>query len=197
MLERLGPVERAVFLMADVFAVPFAEVGTSWGSRRRPVVRSPGGPARRSGEAAGRPRPAGGPRSDRPPGGVPSGPGTWRGCWDGWRPSGPHRRRRCHGTRRPAPGGGAPRVARLLVNLARRSRGARPRPVKVNGDPGFVLSMTVPSTWSSCLRWRRPGGGGLDRAQPREAHPRGASGRVAIAGPNTVLDRRSLNVCVR
>ena len=56
-LDRLGPVERAVFLLADVFAVPFAEIAEVVGkspaacrqiaSRARARVRDDGAPAAR------------------------------------------------------------------------------------------------------------------------------------------------------
>ncbi|MEZ5179349.1 MAG: hypothetical protein R2746_14010 [Acidimicrobiales bacterium] len=40
-LERLGPVERVVFLLADVFAVPFDEIATVVDKTPRPAARWP------------------------------------------------------------------------------------------------------------------------------------------------------------
>ena len=43
-LDTLSAEDRAVFLLSDVFAVPFAEIARSWGARPRPAGRRRVGP---------------------------------------------------------------------------------------------------------------------------------------------------------
>jgi RNA polymerase sigma-70 factor, ECF subfamily len=142
MLDRLGPVERAVFLLADVFALPFAEIAATVGrsevacrqiaSRARRRLR--GGPVRGS---------SGGDRQVVDELLKALALGDVNGVLLRLAPDvvcvtdgGPHRR----AARRPVLG--AARVARLLVNLSRRYlEGVTVRPVSVNGDPGFVLTL--------------------------------------------------------
>ena len=73
LLERLGPVERVVFLLADVFAVPFDEIATVVGKSpeacRQIASRARGADARRAGPAT-------------PP--PTTTPGRWR--WRSWPP---------------------------------------------------------------------------------------------------------------
>ena len=81
-LERLGPVERVVFLLADVFSVPFDEIaGVVERSPEacRQIARALAAGCARSGLASGPPtrRPGGWPpRSSRP-----CRPGTSTACW--------------------------------------------------------------------------------------------------------------------
>ena len=85
LLDQLAPVERAVFVLADVFDVPYAEIAATVGRSRggMPADRQPGPPEAPAGQAAppdrcGRPRTRQGPaprarfrrreRGRRPPG---------------------------------------------------------------------------------------------------------------------------------
>ncbi len=142
-LDRLKPVERAVFLLADVFSVPFSEIAETVGksegacrqiaSRARRRVRQPAVGRDRSSERA---------LVDALTAAIAVGdidlvlshlaPDVV--CvTDG----GATRR----AARRPVVG--APRVARLLVNLAHRYSGEiGVRPVLVNGDAGVVISIS-------------------------------------------------------
>ena len=139
-LDRLKPVERAVFLLADVFSVPFAEIAETVGkseaacrqiaSRARRRVRQPGADRDRGSERA---------VVDALTAAIAVGdidlvlshlaPDVVCVADGG-------------ATRRAArrPVVGATRVARLLVNLAHRYSGdIGVRPVAVNGDAGIVL----------------------------------------------------------
>ncbi|MCO8126923.1 RNA polymerase sigma factor SigJ [Acidimicrobiia bacterium EGI L10123] len=145
-LERLQPVERAVLLLHDVFGYPFAEVAASVG-RSEPATRQI---ARRARERVR----ADGPERDRAPDAAQAErlSGAFLGAViegdvDGLRrlladdvvhlsDGGPHRR----AARRPVVG--APKVARLLVNLAKRAQpGTRSAPVQVNGEPGWYVTV--------------------------------------------------------
>jgi RNA polymerase sigma-70 factor (ECF subfamily) len=141
-LDRLSPVERAVFLLADVFGVPFADIAETVGKseaacrqiarrararvRSRPVRHDPGADravvdaladaiARGDVDAViGRLAPDVVCVAD-------GGGGT-------------------RTARRPVVG--APRVARYLVNLSHRmTAGTALRPASVNGDVGSVVSV--------------------------------------------------------
>ena len=142
LLDRLQPVERAVFLLSDVFAVPFADIARAVdksppacrqiASRARRKVRRPSDRCDRDGErdvvAAVTTAIALG-HIDQvvehlAPGVVCVADG------------GAARR----AARRPVVG--APRVARLLVNLSHRYTGRMSaRPVMVNGDLGVVIEL--------------------------------------------------------
>ncbi len=141
-LDRLKPVERAVFLLADVFSVPFAEIAETVGkseaacrqiaSRARQRVRQPGAVRDRTSDRA---------LVDALTAAIAVGdidlvisrlaPDVV--CLaDG----GAARR----AARRPVVG--ASRVARLLVNLAQRFSGELSvHPVVVNGDAGIVVAL--------------------------------------------------------
>ena len=158
LLDELGPVERAVFVLAEVFAVPYDEIGAMVGrspaacrqiaSRSRRRIRD-GRPA----PGLGR-RPAAGRRAARA---VAT--GDVQGVLDRLAPDvvctsdgGPHRR----AARRPVVT--APRVARFLVNLGRRYQGRMEvAPVSVNGDAGYVIGSTAGSTRSWRARWPTAG----------------------------------------
>lgn len=141
LLDQLAPVERAVFVLADVFDVPFADIAAT-------VGRSEGACRQIASRARRRLRP------DRPP---PPPAAVERSLVDGLigavaagdidaviarlapevvclSDGGPYRR----AARRPVVG--SRRVARLLVNLGRRFAGHMDlRPVVVNGSAGYVL----------------------------------------------------------
>lgn len=141
-LDRLGPVERAVFLLVDVFGVPYPDVATTV-DKTEVACRQIASRARRR-VREGHPR-------------APSGPerrlvdeliaAVLAGDVDATLASlapdavlvsdgGPNRR----AARRPVVG--AERVARLLTNLTQRGfRRARATPITVNGDPGLVVSV--------------------------------------------------------
>jgi RNA polymerase sigma-70 factor, ECF subfamily len=143
MLERLEPVERAVFLLADVFAVPFDEIA-------RAVERS--SPACRQIAHRARTRVRDGHRRvDRDAAGRTDLVDAFlRACalgdLDGLRhvltadvvlisDGGPQRR----AARRPVVG--FDRVARLVLNLATRlPANAWPTLCPINGEPGFVVA---------------------------------------------------------
>jgi RNA polymerase sigma-70 factor (ECF subfamily) len=142
LLDRLKPVERAVFLLADVFQVPYAEIADAVGkseaacrqiaSRARQRVRQPGERRDRVTDRA---------TVDALTAAIAVGdidlvmshlaPDVV--CLsDG----GAAKR----AARRPVVG--APRVARLMVNLAHRYAGEMSvRPVAVNGDVGIVIAL--------------------------------------------------------
>jgi RNA polymerase sigma-70 factor, ECF subfamily len=141
-LDRLKPVERAVFLLADVFSVPFAEISDTVGkseaacrqiaSRARQRVRQP---------AAGRDRSSERAVVDALTAAIAVGdidlvlshlaPGVVCVSDGG---------ATVRAARRPVVG--AHRVARFLVNLAHRYSGeVSALPVVVNGDAGVVISI--------------------------------------------------------
>jgi RNA polymerase sigma-70 factor (ECF subfamily) len=143
LLDRLKPVERAVFLLADVFQVPFAEIADAVG-KSEAACRQIASRARQ------RVRQQPGEQRDR---------ATDRAIVDALTAAiavgdielvmshlapdvvclsdgGAAKR----AARRPVLG--APRVARLMVNLAHRYAGEMSvRPVVVNGDEGIVVSL--------------------------------------------------------
>lgn len=143
-LERLEPVERAVFLLHDVFGYPFAEVAASV-DRSEAAARQI---ARRARERVQAERP----RVDADPAHAEELAAAFLGAVvqgdvDGLRrlltddvvhlsDGGPHRR----AARRPVVG--ADRVARLLVNLASRIQpGTQVDPVRVNGELGWYVTV--------------------------------------------------------
>jgi RNA polymerase sigma-70 factor (ECF subfamily) len=142
-LDRLAPVERAVFLLADVFAVPFAEIAET-------VGKSPAACRQIASRARTRVRTEGPPHAA--PGAdrriieellVAVAMGDVEGAVARLAPDalcvtdgGPERR----AARRPVVG--ATRVARFLVNTARNGYdGATFEPVVINGCPGLVVSV--------------------------------------------------------
>ena len=142
LLDELGPVERAVFVLAEVFAVPFDEIAEVVG-KSSAACRQIASRARRRVQAADLPRASGSDRMlvDELLGAVAV--GDIRGVLARLSPDvvytadgGPHRR----AARRPVET--APRVARLLVNLSRRYEGRMEvTPVTVNGDVGYVIAV--------------------------------------------------------
>ena len=149
-LDQLQPVERAVFLLSDVFAVPFVDIAATIG-KSEAACRQIASRARR------RVRPAEGDRrSGRP---ARCDPGADRAVVDALMTAvarGDVELALRHlapevvfvsdggattrAARRPVVG--ADRVVRLLVNLARRFTGhLTARPVSVNGDVGTVISL--------------------------------------------------------
>lgn len=148
-LERLEPVERAVFLLHDVFGHPFAEVADAV-DRTEPTVRQIAKRARDRVRAA-RPRPGLADRAPDPAHAERLADAFFAamiaGDLDGLRAlladdvvhlsdGGPHRR----AARRPVVG--VERVARLVVNLAKRTEpGTHVDPVRVNGEPGWYVTV--------------------------------------------------------
>jgi RNA polymerase sigma-70 factor, ECF subfamily len=143
-LERLEPVERAVFLLHDVFGYPFAEVAVTV-DRSEAAARQI---ARRARERVQAERT----RVDADPERAEELAGAFLGAVvqgdvDALRrlltddvvhlsDGGPHRR----AARRPVVG--ADRVARLLVNLAARIQpGTQVDPVRVNGELGWYATV--------------------------------------------------------
>lgn len=142
LLDELTPVERAVFVLADVFAVPYDEIGATVG-KSPAACRQIASRARRRVRAADLPRGSAGDRRLVDELLVAVAAGDVQGVLDRMAPDvvctsdgGPHRR----AARRPVVT--APRVARLLVNLGRRYRGRTAlTPVSVNGDAGYVVEV--------------------------------------------------------
>jgi RNA polymerase sigma-70 factor, ECF subfamily len=141
LLEQLAPVERAVFVLADVFDVPYAEIATTVG-RSEAACRQIASRARRRLQPDARPGPASGADRELVNGllrALASGEVNEVAALlapqvvcltDG----GPKRR----AARRPVVGSG--KVARLLVGVARRYRRVAARPAVVGGFAGAVLS---------------------------------------------------------
>lgn len=144
MLERLEPVERAVFLLHDVFGFPFAEVAATV-DRSEPTARQI---AKRARERVQSERP----RVDADPAHAEELADAFlaavvQGDVDALRrmltddvlhlsDGGPDRR----AARRPVVG--ADRVARLLLNLASRiAPGTRVDPVRINGQHGWYITV--------------------------------------------------------
>lgn len=149
-LDQLQPVERAVFLLADVFGVPFADIAVTIG-KSEPACRQIASRARK------RVRPVDG--SNHSPVGPRAGRRDQRAVVDALMTAvamgdidlaltylapdvicvsdgGAGRR----AARRPVVG--ADRVVRFLVNLTRRHAGhLSARPASVNGDVGSVVSL--------------------------------------------------------
>ena len=141
LLDQLAPVERAVFVLADVFGVPYAEIAVTVG-RSAAACRQIASRARR------RLRP------DQQPHQTPAADrelvdGLLRALADGdvtevvarlapqvvcVTDGGPHKR----AARRPVVGAGL--VARFLTNTARRFRHVVSRPAVVGGSAGAILS---------------------------------------------------------
>jgi RNA polymerase sigma-70 factor (ECF subfamily) len=157
-LETLDPTERAVFLLHDVFAVPFAEIAVTVG-RNEPTTRQM---ARRARIKV---------REGRPALGSP--PAEWRALSEAFLAAvidgdidrlatmltddvvhisdgGPDH----HAARRPVRG--ADKVARLFVNLARREwlPTDELRWVDVNGQPGAYVVRNGDPYLLTVLGWR-------------------------------------------
>jgi len=142
LLDRLTPIERAVFVLADVFDVPYAEIAETV-AKSAPACRQIATRARRQIRES-RPHPASpvarqlvtelvGAITAGDIGGVLARLAPEAVCvTDG----GATRR----AARRPILG--APQVARFLIHLAQRfSNRLSLSPVTVNGDPGFILTL--------------------------------------------------------
>jgi len=142
LLDELGPVERAVFVLAEVFAVPYDEIARTV-DKSPAACRQIASRARRRVRAADLPRGSAGDRRLVDELLVAVATGDVQGVLDRMAPEvvctsdgGPHRR----AARRPVVT--APRVARLLVNLGQRYRGRmEATPVNVNGDAGYVVEV--------------------------------------------------------
>lgn len=145
LLEALNPTERTVFILADVFAVPFREIAAVVG-RTEGACRQVASRARRRVRAE-RPPPYRLPDDDaaRIVGSLLA--ATTRGDVDEVArllsdgavlvsDGGPERR----AARRPVRG--PRRVARFLVNLAKRFPEARVVPMAINGELGMVASVS-------------------------------------------------------
>jgi len=141
LLDQLAPVERAVFVLADVFEVPYAEIAVTVG-RSQAACRQIASRARRRLQPGKRPRQAG--AADRE-----LVRGLLRALASGdvdevmarlapqvvcVTDGGPNRRAARH------PVAGSARVARLLTSLARRYRHLASRPAVVGGSAGAILS---------------------------------------------------------
>jgi RNA polymerase sigma-70 factor (ECF subfamily) len=141
LLDRLGPVERAVFLLADVFALPFADIAAAVG-RSPAACRQIASRARQRLVGGARRRPVGAERRVVDELIAAIALGDIQAALNRLAPDavlvsdgGPSRR----AARRPVVG--SARVARLLINLARRyGREFEIAPVVVNGDPGLLIS---------------------------------------------------------
>jgi RNA polymerase sigma-70 factor (ECF subfamily) len=141
LLDQLAPVERAVFVLADVFGVPYAEIAVT-------VGRSPAACRQIASRARRRLRPD---QQRRQPAAADRElvDGLLRALADGdvtevvarlapqvvcVTDSGPHKR----AARRPVVGAGL--VARFLTSTARRFRHVTTRPAVVGGSAGAVLA---------------------------------------------------------
>ena len=155
-LDNLQPVERAVFLLADVFAVPFADIAVTVG-KSEAACRQIASRARKRMRSAHAPLPRAIAGPDAGPVGGRGRQGTERAVVDALMTAvamgdvdralrylapdvvcvsdgGADRR----AARRPVVG--AERVVRFLVNLTRRHAGhLTARPASVNGDVGSVV----------------------------------------------------------
>jgi len=149
-LDQLQPVERAVFLLSDVFAVPFFDIAATIGKSEAASRQIASRARRRVRRVEG----------DRPPGPTARGePGANRAVVDALMAAVARGdvdlalRYLAPGVVFVSDGGattraarrpviGADRVARFLVNLARRFAGhLTARPASVNGDVGTVISL--------------------------------------------------------
>lgn len=141
-LERLTPVERVVFVLADVFEAPYQQIAEA-------VGKTPGACRQIASRARRRVREAG-PRPYQTPGAEAAQTvgellaATASGDVDGlvriladdavlWSDGGPHRRAARH------PIMGSRRLARFLANLGRRYRHMTIEPVALNGELGVVI----------------------------------------------------------
>jgi RNA polymerase sigma-70 factor (TIGR02957 family) len=145
MLDELGPVERAVFLLADVFSVPHAEIAGVVG-RSEVACRQIASRARRRFRDARHPDTPHAPGADRhvvdefvaalAVGDIDAALARLAPAVVLLTDGGPTRR----AARHPVVGGA--RVVRLLANLARRLEGSvTVEPATVNGDPGVIFSI--------------------------------------------------------
>ena len=139
-LDRLNPVERAVFLLADVFGVPFAEVAEAVG-KSEVACRQIASRSRRRLQGSHVRRPTGDERRVADELLVAVALGDADAVLQRLAPDvvsisdgGPNRR----AARRPVVG--AARVSRFIMNLAHRVQDRlRYVPVTVNGDPGMIV----------------------------------------------------------
>ena len=201
LLDRLTPLERAVFLLADVFGEPYRAISETVdkseaacrqiASRARHKLHDePGDRARHAGRGSRAARPAG-----------------HRGAGRRRRPAArsarPRRRarlrRRTRPARRPPPVVGADRVARLVMNIAapgdrpRRldRRGQRP-PLAGAGSPRRVgwcrrsISAAVASAPSGSCSTRRSCTASTTSLRPACAEPVAGRARVAARGASAV-----------
>jgi len=145
MLDELGPVERAVFLLADVFSVPHAEIAGVVG-RSEVACRQIASRARRRFKDARLADAAHGHGADRrvidelvaaiAVGDIDAALARLAPDVVLLSDGGPTRR----AARRPVVGG--PKVVRLLTNLARHLQGSiATEPAVVNGDPGLIFTI--------------------------------------------------------
>lgn len=140
LLDRLGPVERAVFLLADVFGRPYAEVADAVG-KTEVACRQIASRSRRRLQGAHPRKPTADERRVVDELIVAMALGDVPGVLDRLAPDavcisdgGPNRR----AARRPVVG--AERVARFCINVTRKVYGeARVAPASINGDPGVIV----------------------------------------------------------
>ncbi len=141
-LDRLGPIERAVFLLADVFAIPYAEIADTVG-KSEAACRQIASRARHRLRDGGRSRPTGADRELVDALLIAIAIGDVDEVLARLTPDaaciadGGSTRR---AARRPVVG--AARVARFLINLTHRYSGKyEVRPATINGDAGAVISL--------------------------------------------------------
>lgn len=140
LLDRLGPVERAVFLLADVFGVPYAEVAEAVG-KTEVACRQIASRSRRRLQGMHPRKPTPDERRIVDEVLVAMALGDIPAMLERLAPDavcvsdgGPHRR----AARRPVVG--AERVARFCVNVTRKVYGEkRVEAVAINGDPGVIV----------------------------------------------------------
>jgi RNA polymerase sigma-70 factor (ECF subfamily) len=142
LLERLGPVERAIFLLTEVFGFSSSEVSDTIGKSEVACRQIASRARRRLRETPGRSATAKERRIvDELLAAVAQGDvdgALARVAPDAVLISDGGSQRRA--ARRPVVG--AQRVVRFLTNLSRRSyRGAHVLPAAINGDPGFIVSL--------------------------------------------------------
>jgi RNA polymerase sigma-70 factor, ECF subfamily len=142
LLDRLGPVERAVFLLADVFGVPYAEVADAVG-KSEVACRQIASRSRRRLQGIHPRKPTGEERRMVDELIVAMAMGDIETVLARLAPDavcisdgGPTRR----AARRPVVG--ADRVARLLINVTRKfvAGNVSSVPATINGDPGVIVS---------------------------------------------------------
>lgn len=140
LLDRLGPVERAVFLLADVFGLPYSEVAEAVG-KTEVACRQIASRSRRRLQGAHPRKPTGAERRIVDELLVAMALGDVPAVLQRLAPDavcvsdgGPQRR----AARRPVVG--AERVARFCINVTRKAyRASRVASASINGDPGVIV----------------------------------------------------------
>ena len=139
MLDRLGPVERAIFLLADVFGMPYAEVADAVG-KTEVACRQIASRSRRRLDGTHSRRPTAGERRVVDELLVAMALGDVSAVLERLAPDavcisdgGPNRRASRH------PLVGAERVAKFCVKITQKAAGNRAVPATINGDPGVIV----------------------------------------------------------